>query len=169
METSWDPTWCHFKNALHSAYREIRHIGPPGDHEARATITGEFESAARTCQANREALKSTVPYRSVIVESTTAYIEAYRVLTGLDPANLSFLFRTARWRGKYGGEKWAIICDTVIALRKAIDRGDLVTSRSLSLKVRSLCHNSGPLVPSRETWQHDAWQQQKWPELCEEP
>ena len=164
---TWDTVWCYFRNALHSAYREICHIGQPQDPHARALAPPSYSKQANKCRANRHRLKSSVPFRSVSRHSTTGYIEAYKALTDLTPEDLSFLFRNASWQDKYGGEKWATITDTIIELGRAIDARNLPACPSLCSRLKGLQHNSGPLVPTRDKWEQDPWQREKWPELCE--
>jgi len=166
-DKSWDTVWCYFRNALHSAYREIRHLGPPGDSEAKAEAPRLYHKQAAKCCANRQHLKSTVPFRSVSSDSTSDYIQAYEDLSDLKPEDLRFLFSKAGWRHGYGGEKWAVITESVIQLAHAIDSADLAACQSVCRTLKSLHHNSGPLVPTRQKWQRCAWQREKWPELCD--
>jgi hypothetical protein len=72
------------------------------------------------------------------------------------------------WRPRYGGEKWAKIADTVIELKNALDSSNAKAAELACERLSRLEHNSGPLVPTREDWESDDYQQQKWPELCED-
>jgi hypothetical protein len=108
-----------------------------------------------------------VAYRSVESPSTSGYVGTYQALTGLAPADLAILFREAEWSTSYGGERWATIADTIIALGEAIDSRDLAECRSLCARLREIHHNSGPLIPSKQRWLSDSWQREKWPELCD--
>jgi hypothetical protein len=167
-EQSWDTVWCYFRNALHSAYREIRHLGLPGDPGAKGHPPPSYHKQAQKCRANRERLKSTVAFRSVSSPSTADYIQAYEDLTDLNPRDLCLLFEKAKWERGYGGERWAVITDTVIQLAHAIDADDLAACQPLLRVLRDLHHNSGPLVPTRRKWKAFRWQQEKWPELCDD-
>jgi hypothetical protein len=31
--------WCTFRNLLHAVYREARHVGPPGDPDAKLVLS----------------------------------------------------------------------------------------------------------------------------------
>jgi len=166
-DMSWDVVWCYFRNALRSAYREIRHLGTAHDSGARAVAPTQYSKQADLCRSNRERLKSSVPYRSVKTSSTAGYIQAYEVLTDLNPEDLSTLFRTASWQPGYGGEKWAAITDAIIELARAIDSRDITACQSLCTRLRKVYHNNGPLIPSQKKWDQDSWQREKWPELCE--
>lgn len=137
-------------------------IGTPS-----STPPQSFSDQARKCQANRCKLKSSVPFRDAPVESTDAYIRQYYALTGLTPEQVSELFRRDNWRPCYGGEKWAVIADTVIELKAALDSSDTPAAVRACERLKGLEHNSGPLVPTRECWEASEWQQEKWPELCE--
>ena len=51
--------WCVFRNLVHAVYREVRHLGPHGDPEARVTVSvGPLLSHAKRCRQARVELKS---------------------------------------------------------------------------------------------------------------
>ncbi len=169
--------WCYFRNSLHAIYREIRHIGPVGDPEAKFTPPPSFGDQAIRCRANRSILQSRETYFDALAEAsgndqarlTDAYVRHYRNLTGLSPEQVSELFRMHRsWVPGYGGKKWAEIADTVIELKNALDSSNAEAAERACKRLKELEHNSGDLIPSRQKWEGCNWQRQKWPELCED-
>jgi hypothetical protein len=167
-ETISETIWCYYRNALHSSYREIRHLGVEGDPQCRAIAPPGYESQAEKCRSNRQQLKSSVPFRSVSNKSVSAYINAYESLTGLEPEQLVELFTVASWTSSYGGEKWASIANLVVELGRAIDAVDTSECLSLCEQLRSIQHNSGSLIPTRAEWEQSPYKREKWPELCED-
>jgi hypothetical protein len=164
---NWQRVWCYFCNITHAVYREIRHVGPPGDRDARCQISDRYLAAARKCQRNRDALKSSVPFRGAVQGKADEVLRRYEELTDLTPSDLVDIFSNASWQKSYGGDKWAAIADVLIRLKSEIDSGTLEAALSTCEIVRGLCHNSGPFVPSSETWRSNSWVREKWPVICD--
>jgi hypothetical protein len=173
METAmevkdWERVWCYYRNLVHSAYREIRHIGEPGDPEAKCQVNDQYLFAGKRCLKNRHTLKSSVPFRNITMLQTDEVIRCYQELTGLEPKDLLKIFRDLKWNlSSYGGEKWAKITEVLIRLKREIDRSKLETALQICEEVRHLRHNSGPLVPSLQEWEKSSWLREKWPILCD--
>lgn len=160
--------WCYFRCLVQAAYREARHIGPPGDQGANCVATGEFSMAAELCSRNRTVLKTLDLWkRTDRAGSTDDVLEPYLAHTGLRPEELPAVFRLPGWRPGYGGEPWARIAEVLVKLRDAIDERNEAEAERLCDVAASLRHNSGTLVPSEHRWRADRWQQEKWPELCD--
>ncbi len=164
--SAWETANCYFRNLVHAAYREIRHIGDHSDRQAKCFVGGELSEAARMCRENRKMLKSSVPYQSAKSSHTDDIIFPYQLLTNLSPEQLANLFRNHEWAPKYGGERWAVITEVLIKLKNAIDGGNLDEAVAICREVRTLQHNSGRLIPSMMKWEESAWIREKWPELC---
>ena len=77
------------------------------------------------------------------------------------------IFRSYKWEQNYGGEKWAIITETLLQLKQEIDRSHLDSALIICEEVKKLEHNSGQLVPSYNDWQKKEWLKEKWPIYCE--
>ena len=148
-------------------FREIRHIGPPGDHEAKCRVPDRYTDAGRKCRENRDALKSSVPFREAASGQTHDVISCYEKLTGLKLADLVDIFRSGSWRSSYGGRKWATITESLIRLKQEIDSGAVEAALRTCEAVRDLRHNSGPLVPTIEEWRSNSWLREKWPLMCD--
>jgi hypothetical protein len=159
--------WCYYRNLVHAVYREARHVGPPGDPDARITVSADYQSAARKCRLNRSRLKSSVPFREVRTRTTDAVIGAYQALTDLAPADLVAIFNLPGWRPSYGGKKWAAITQVLIRLKQEIDEGALDAACQTCEDILDLQHNSGPLVPTLKEWRENPYLREKWPELWE--
>lgn len=164
---SWERVWCYYRNVVHAVYREARHIGGPGDYEAKCQVADRYLPAAQKCRKNRLTLKSSVPFRKVTGSKTDDVIGCYETLTGLNPEELVEIFRLPKWTPKYDGEKWAKITEVLLGLKQAIDDGELEAAVQICEKVRELRHNSGPLVPTSQEWKENRWVREKWPVLCE--
>ena len=165
---TWDQIWCYYCNLVHAIYREIRHIGDKNDSEAKCHVSQKYLTAARMCQKNRKILKSTVPFKNVNSKITDDVIDCYRTLTGLAPSDLVDIFRSQSWVTSYGGEKWAVIAEVLMQLKKEIDHQELEAAQETISRVKGLRHNSGALVPSVNDWKRNKWLQEKWPGLCEQ-
>jgi hypothetical protein len=171
-----DTCWCYFRNSLHAIYREIRHADPVRGPKTIFSPPPLFRNQAIKCRDNRETLESKKPYsdafdqacRNGLARSTDAYVCHYQSLTDLTPEQVRDLFRMPGWRPRYGGEKWAKIADTVIELKGALDSSNAGAAELACEQLKSLEHNSGPLVPTREIWERDSYQRRKWPKLCED-
>lgn len=159
--------WCFFRCLVQASYRELRHIGPQGDAQAKCKVSGKFSKSAEQCSRSRETLRSLDLWKRVAAAKTTEEVLApYIAHTGLQPDDLPAVFRLSGWQRCYGGERWARIAETLVELRVAIDERNDVKAGRLCDEIRSLEHNSGALVPSEERWQADRWQREKWPQLC---
>lgn len=162
-------SWCYFRCLVQASYREARHIGPPGDFDAKCHVTGGFSEAAALCSRNRKRLKSLDLWRSTErAKSTVEVLAPYMSVSGLAPEELPELFVLSTWQPGYGGHPWAHIAGVMSQLREAINEGGVTTVLALCEQARGLRHNSGPLVPSAEKWATDRWLQEKWPQLCPE-
>jgi hypothetical protein len=166
-DKEWERVWCYYRNLVHSMYREVRHIGEPGDYEAKCQIKGQYLAAAKKIRKNRYKLKSTVPLRKIAELQTDKVISCYEVLTGLVPEDLAEIFRNMDWKLSYGGEKWAKIAELIIRLKREIDFKNLENALGICEEVREIRHNSGPLVPSLQEWEKNSWLKEKWPILCD--
>lgn len=164
---NWQRAWCYFCNIIHAVYREIRHVGPPGDREARCQIPDRYLAAARKCQRNRHALKSSVPFRGAAQATTSDVSQRYEQLTDLALGDLVDIFRNGTWQKSYGGDKWAAIAEVLIRLKSEIDSCGLEAALTTCETVRDLQHNSGPLMPSLEAWRSSVWLREKWPVICD--
>ena len=158
---------CYYRNSLHSAFREIRHIGPPSDAEAKCRLGGELLAIATKCQQNRPHLKSTVPYRSTRSDDPIDIALPYQILTGLSLEQLPPIFRNPNWSLGYGGEPWAVIAETTIKLKQQIYEKDSQAALQTCDHLRNLEHNSRNLVPTATEWNANLWIREKWPELCD--
>ncbi|MCD6505340.1 hypothetical protein J7M22_01825 [Candidatus Poribacteria bacterium] len=165
----WEYVWCYFRNLTHAIYREIRHIGPPTDSEAKCLIdeTSPYFGAARKCQKNRKRLKSSVPFQAVTINDTNAIIAIYRELSGLAPQEVLDIFLNYRWLSSYGGSRWGDITRQLLTLKKAIDTSDLKKALAVCGNIQRLPHNSGRLVPAKQEWVQSKWLQEKWPVWCD--
>jgi hypothetical protein len=162
-----ETSWCYFRCLVQASYREARHIGPPGDFEAKCEVTGKFAEAAALCARNRTRLKGLGLWKSSERAETTAEVLAPYVSTsGLDAEEVPELFLHSGWQPRYGGPLWSRIAEVMNQLKMAIDEGEVATAQALCVETRSLRHNSGPLVPSADKWATDRWLQEKWPHLC---
>jgi hypothetical protein len=159
---------CTFRNLAQASYREARHIGPPGDRDAKLGVAGSpYLAQARKCQRWRARLQGLGQYEASLGATSSAEVlDPYQRLTGLEPEDLVVLFRSEGWRRGYGGEKWAVIAEKMIELRGAIDAGDQQTALETCAEAETLRHNSGPLVPTLDEWSGSKWIRQKWPRLC---
>jgi hypothetical protein len=168
-QTADKRTWCVFRNLVHAVYREVRHLGPIGDREARVTVsTGALLSAAWQCKTNRAQLKSARLYKLIQQANTvSAVLNPYRERTGLDIDGVISIFRLPNWTRTYGGPKWARIATTLKDLIAALEDGDRKRAAEISATAFTLNHNSGPLIPSRSEWKQNNYLREKWPELCE--
>ncbi len=168
-DEQWEYVWCYFRNLTHTIYREIRHIGPPMDYAAKCLIDEDdpYFDAARKCQKNRRRLKSSVPFQAVTINDTDAIIAAYQELSGLTPEEVLDIFMNYRWQSSYGGSKWGDITMQFLALKEAIDAGDLEKALAVCERIRHLSHNSGRLVPAKQDWERNRWLQEKWPIWCD--
>ncbi len=169
MAGDWEYVWCYFRNLTHAIYREIRHIGPQGDYEAKCVIkkADVYYEAAKKCRRNRRQMKEEVLFREVEDNNTDAIITPYREISGLTPEDLMQIFGKYDWQHSYGGKKWAEIVEHFFVLKEAVDRDDLEQALVACQRIRNLSHNSGPLVPSKRNWKQSKWLQEKWPEWCE--
>lgn len=165
--SNWERVWCYYQNLVHTVYREVRHIGEPGDKEAKYQVPDQYLLAAQQCQQHRQTLKSSVPFRNAKGVKTDDVIYCYETLTGLTLEDLLVIFSAPGWMTSYGGEKWAKITEVLLHLKREIDRGALEATLEICKEVRQVRHNSGPLVPSMQEWKKSAWVQEKWPILCE--
>jgi hypothetical protein len=159
--------WCYFCNLTHAIYREIRHIGPPHDREAKCHVPDQYSNAAKQCRYSRSALKSSVPFYEAVAGDTDDVIRCYEKLTTLTLPDLVELFRCGGWRPSYGGPKWATIAEHLIRLKHEIDSGALEAALRTCEAVRNLHHNSGPLVPAVVEWHSNSWLREKWPVMCD--
>ncbi len=163
----WERVWCYYRNLVHSVYREARHIGKPGDNEAKCQVKGKYLFEAKKIHDNRHNLKSMVPFRKTTELQTDKVIMCYQELTGLQPEDLVKIFRYMNWKPGYGGEKWANITEVLIRLKQEIDCSNIETALQICEEVRHLRHISGPLVPSLQEWENSSWVQEKWPIICD--
>ena len=53
-------------------------------------------------------------------------------------------------------------------LKQEIEQGNLDAALQTCEEVKTLHHNSGPVVPSPQEWEEHYWIREKWPELCED-
>jgi hypothetical protein len=160
--------FCYFRNLVHTVYREARHVGPPGDSEAKLEVaTGRYTEAARKCRAARQRLKGTELFKMMATASTRDILKQYVAVTGLEVPDLVVLFRQPGWKANYGGPRWAVIAETLLRLQTALDAGNLDAALSVCDEVDQLHHNTDKLVPSRAAWQSINWLQEKWPQLCD--
>jgi hypothetical protein len=143
--------WCVFRNLVHAVYREVRHFGPPGDHEARVTVSsGPLPPYAKRCCQARAELKSTSLYRHTAqARNTTDVLKPYHEKTGLSVEDLAHLFKLPNWKPGYSGPKWATIAETLNELVSALEAEDSIRAHDIADRVLLLQHNSGPLVPSQ--------------------
>jgi hypothetical protein len=166
-DKDWERVWCYYRNLVHSVYREIRHIGEPGDQKANCIVEGKYLSATKKIPNNRHVLKSSVPFREIAELQTDKVISCYQGLSGLTVEDVVEIFRNMEWNPGYGGEKWAKITEVLISSKREIDSNNLKTALQVCEEVRHLCHNSGPLVPSLKEWEKNSWLQEKWPIFCD--
>jgi hypothetical protein len=159
--------WRYYRNLVHAVYREARHVGPPGDADARVIVSATYQSAAHKCRINRSRLKSSVPFREVKTPTTDAVISAYQALTDLAPADLVVVFNLPGWRRSFGGKKWAAITQVLIRLKQEIDQAALDAACETCEDILNLQHNSGPLVPTLKEWREIPYLREKWPEPWE--
>jgi hypothetical protein len=165
---NWEQVWCYYRNLVHTVYREVRHIGEPGDKKAKYQVPDQYLPAARQCRKHRQTLQSSVPFRNAKGVKTDDVVRCYEALTDLSLEDLLVIFSAPGWRPSYGGEKWAKITEVLLHLKREIDSGALEAALAICEEVRDkLCHNSGRLVPSVQEWEESAWIQEKWPILCE--
>jgi hypothetical protein len=132
----WERVWCYYRNLVHTVYREVRHIGESGDHEAKCQIEGQYLAAAKRIRKNRSKLKSTVPFLKIAELQTDNVIGCYQGLTGLMPDDLVKIFRNMDWRPAYGGEKWAKIAELMIRLKGEIDCNNLENALQICEEVQ---------------------------------
>ncbi len=162
-------TWCVFRNLVHAVYREVRHLGPSGDQDARVTVSDGplLPSAVRSRNA-RAKLKSVDLHKLTAQARTVAdVLKPYVDTTGLLVDEVIRVFKLPNWKRGYGGPKWARIAETLRDLAAALEAGDIVRASHISDSVSVLQHNSGPLVPSRSQWANSQYLQEKWPQLCD--
>ena len=161
--------WCVFRNLVHAVYREVRHLGPNGDSEARVTVSGgPLLPCAMRCRRARAELKSRGLYEtSAQANSTTDVLKPYQEKTGLSVDDAILVFKLPNWKPRYGGPKWAAIAETLKQLVSALEAGDSVRAGCVAQEVFRLQHNKGPLVPSRAEWERKRYLQEKWPGLCD--
>ena len=161
--------WCVFRNLVHAAYREARHLGPTGDVDAKVTVSyGHLLPSANRCRDARKDLESTSLHKATAKASTVREVlKRYEDETGLTVDDLITVFNLPGWRRSYGGQKWAHIVETLKELVLAFEAGDLKQANRISKIVCSLQHNSGPLVPSRMEWERTSHLRKKWPQLCD--
>src|SRR5687767_3084661 len=97
---------------VQAVYREARHIGLIGDHEARCHVGIRFAHSADLCSRNRFVLQSTSLWKQgELATSTIEVLKLYVDVTGLSPIELPDLFRLDAWDARYGGEPWAVIAE----------------------------------------------------------
>jgi hypothetical protein len=167
MHSVGETSWCYFRCLVQASYREARHIGPPGDHEAKCEVTDKFAEAAALCARNRTTLKGLGLWKSSErAETTPEVLAPYVSASGLDPEELPELFLHSGWRTSYGGPLWSRIAEVMNRLRTAIDEGDNAMAHALCVETRTLRHNSGQLVPSADKWAANRWLREKWPHQC---
>ena len=161
--------WCYFGCLAQACYREARHIGQVGDGGAKCAIppTDALAAVAAKCKSKRTVLEGVALWeRARLARTTDEVLAPYVDATGLAPAMLPSLFRLPQWRPSYGGEPWACIAESLLKLKDAIDSDATDSAEDLCDMVQGLRHNKGPLVPTPEQWNADAWVRQKWPRLC---
>ncbi len=164
MATS-ERAWCYYRNLVQTVYRESRHLGGPGDAEAKLHVN---EPSLAAVLANitkwRPVLKSTRLFEKIAHTTRTAAIrKPYEEVTGLRLEQLSDLFADPGWTRSYGGEKWERITQLTIDLGRAIDDGDAEQAEATCDRVSDIEHNTGPLVPRTRAQQNS----EKWPVLCD--
>jgi len=165
-ETIGSREWCVFRNLVHTVYREARHLGPEGDLNAQARVSGgPLLPHAEQCRRAREELKSLRLYElTTQARSTGDVLRPYQERTGLSVDDVIRVFNLPNWRRGYGGPRWATIAETLKELVSALEAGD-PRARAIADGVFDLHHNHGPLVPrSRDQWKRN---REKWPELCD--
>jgi hypothetical protein len=160
--------WCYFRNVVHTAYREARHLGPPEDSEAKLRVTDSvFASAARLCSKNRKLLKGTSLFNETASAlSVDDVLQRYRNATALALEDLETLFSRPGWTRGYGGPKWAVIARAAITLAQAVKTGDPDPALLACRLIQGIEHNTRKLVPTAEEWRSTPYLREKWPELC---
>lgn len=168
-----DRVWCTFRCLVQAVYREVRHIGPPGDGGARCRGNGEYAAAAARCSVNRALLQGLALWQRGRAATRVSEVpQPYLAATMLAPEDLPAVFRLPSWSPSYGGERWAIIAEALLDLRAALSAGDAEAAERLCDRIGELRHNSARLDlttdAERATWRASSWQRAKWPALCVE-
>jgi len=161
--------WCFFRNVVHATYREIRHIGPLTDSDAKLHVSDrKYVSAAERCSKGREVLKRADLFQQTADARTVdEVLQCYYDATHLHLQDLITLFGRHGWSRSYGGQKWATIASNALELAAALRKDDLNLALPLCTRIKLLEHNSGPLVPSARDWRSNKYLQEKWPQPCE--
>jgi hypothetical protein len=151
---------------VHTVYREARHVGMPTDKEARLVVDDpDLTRQMALVRKWRQPLKGTTLFEKVRASSDTLAVRApYEQTIELTLLDLSALFDRPGWRPGYGGAKWKRITELTLELGKALDADDTARATAVCEAVRSIEHNTGPLVPRSQA----SWNSEKWPCLCDE-
>ena len=119
--------WCFFRNVVHATYREIRHIGPLTDSDAKLHVSDrKYVSAAERCSKGREVLKRADLFQQTADARTVdEVLQCYYDATHLHLQDLITLFGRHGWSRSYGGQKWATIASTALELAEALRSGQV--------------------------------------------
>lgn len=159
--------WCYYRNLVHTCYREARHLGKPGDKDAKLSVDDpDLQQAMARIAKWRVALGAASIFDKVAASrSTPAIRKPWEDITSLDLAQLKELFARSGWTRSYGGEKWAAIVALTIRLGNVLDAGDDPAVEGLCDEIAGAEHNSGRLVPRNAAEQRT--RPTKWPQLCD--
>ena len=160
---------CYLRNIVHATYREIRHVGPPADHDAKLHVADDtYASAATFCSQARRLLKTTRLFRETAGATTVGEVlQPYYGTTRLHLEDVIVLFGRDGWATSYGGTKWAAIASIALELSRAVGNEDDALALELCEQIRGISHNNGSLVPTARDWHAKRYLQEKWPQLCE--
>ncbi len=138
---------CFLRCVVHACYREIRHVGPSGDWDARLEIgDGPFVDRVAGLQQNRNLLQKTTLFtKSEGAATAGAVLKPYVDLTQLTLPDLATLFDEPGWQHKYGGKRWAAIVKQAEKLVAAVDAGNWTAAQTVCDEIAQSSHNSGKL------------------------
>lgn len=142
--------WCTFRCLVQAVYREVRHLGPAGDVEARCRVDAEYTTAATRCKANRVLLQGlTLWQRGRTATRPDEVLALYQAATGLAPEDRPAVFRLPVWTTS-SGERWAVIAEALLELRAALVAGNEPAADTACDHIGTLRHNSAHGLASDE-------------------
>lgn len=157
---------CFYRNLVHTCYREARHLGAPGQSQARLVVRDpELQAAMAKIRNWRDRLEDGSLFEKVVERTAPERIrQPWEEATGLTLDQLQELFARPGWSRSYGGPRWAAIVELTRRLGAALDAGNADAAAKICDEVAEVKHNSGRLVP--RTPREQALRPTKWPKLC---